>query len=363
MSVFGAHLRQVKMQSEANDAALFASVVIPCRNERRYIKACLDSILTSGNQSRLLEVLVIDGHSDDGTREIVADYSLREPRVQLVDNPKRITPVALNVGARMARGDTIIIMGAHCRYPADYVAGLVSWLERTNADVVGGICRTIPATDQPIHRAIAAAMSHPFGVGNSHFRVGVSSPRWVDTVPFGCYRREVFHRIGYFDEDLVRNQDDEFNYRLLTRGGRLLLVPEIVSEYIARDSFGKLARMFYQYGVFKPTAARKVGRILSVRQLVPPAFVAALGGSLVLAPLSEWMAALCALIVASYSAIVLATAAIAAPRLGLRGAGCLAVAFPILHMSYGFGFLRGTVNELLAGRLTRQDPAAIPVSR
>src|SRR5690606_23824190 len=153
-----------------------------------------------------------------------------------------------------------------------YVSGLVGWLERSGADGVGGVCETLPGADTPTARAIAVAMAHPFGVGNSWFRIGVREPRLVDTVPFPCYPMELFRRIGGFDEELVRNQDDEFNARLLQRGGRLLLVPGVVSQYYARTRLRNLARMFFQYGLFKPAVIRKTGAVLTVRQLVPAAF-------------------------------------------------------------------------------------------
>ena len=147
-------------------------------------------------------------------------------------------------------------------------------LEQSGADNVGGVCRTLPASDSAMAKAIAVGMSHPLGVGNSHFRIGCRpEDRWVDTVPFGCYRREVFDRIGLFDEELVRNQDDELNLRLIKHGGRILLSPRIVCKYFARDSLAKLWRMYYQYGYFKPLVVRKVGGVMTLRQLLPPLFV------------------------------------------------------------------------------------------
>ena len=144
---------------------------------------------------------------------------------------------------------------------------------------MGGVCRTLPAADTAVAKAIAVGMSHPLGVGNSHFRIGSSEDRWVDTVPFGCYRREVFDRIGLFDEELVRNQDDELNLRLIKHGGRILLSPRIVCKYFARDSLAKLWRMYYQYGYFKPLVVRKVGGVMTLRQLAPPLFVLCLAAT------------------------------------------------------------------------------------
>src|SRR5947199_239080 len=164
----------------------------------------------------------------------------------------------------------------HAVYSPSYISQLVAALEETGADNVGGVLVTLPANGRPLPRALAVGLSHPFGVGNSYFRIGATERRTVDTVPFGCYRRAVFDRIGVFDEDLVRNQDDELNARLLKQGGRIMLIPEVVSHYYARGSLGQVARMFYQYGYFKPLAAWKVGQIMTLRQVVPALFVCAL---------------------------------------------------------------------------------------
>ncbi len=232
------------------------SIVMPCRNEAAYIGPCLESVLATDYPLDRVEVLVADGRSDDGTREIVEGWAARHPCVRLLDNPARITPAALNMAIRAATGDVIIRMDAHGVYPRDYVSRLVDALQETGADNVGGVVVTLPADDTPVARGIALAFSHPLGVGNAYFRIGVAGPRWVDTVPFGCFRRELFERVGMFDEEMVRNQDDEFNLRVIGRGGRILLLPDVVSRYYARRSLGAVARMFYQYGYFKPLVAR-----------------------------------------------------------------------------------------------------------
>jgi glycosyltransferase involved in cell wall biosynthesis len=317
------------------------SIIVPCRNEARYVGACLDSILATEVPQEQLEVLVVDGRSDDGTREIVAQYAARHPHIRLLDNPGRITPTALNTGIRAAQGEVIVRMDAHVTYPSDYLPQLLAALRESGADNVGGVVQTLPADQTPTARAIALALSHPLGVGNSYFRIGAAQPRWVDTVPFGCYHRGVFDRIGVFDEELVRNQDDEFNFRLRRHGGRILLLPSITCRYYARGSLLQLGRMFYQYGSFKPLVARKTRRIMTARQLVPALFIATLLASSVLG----WWVPLARVVLASvagaYATLVLGAAAQAAPRQGLRCALVVTVAFPVLHFSYGLGFLTG----------------------
>lgn len=339
------------------------TVILPCRNEARYIAACLDSILAGSYPVDRLEILVVDGASTDGTRAAVEEYVARYPQIRLLDNPGRIVPMALNIGIRAATGDVIARLDAHVVYPPEYLSRLVSALEETGVDNVGGCIITLPADGTATAQAIAIALSHPFGVGNSHFRIGTRESRLVDTVPFGCFRRDVFNRVGMFDEELVRNQDDEFNYRIVSRGGRIRLLPDVVCYYYARGSMKQLARMFYQYGAFKPLVARKVGRIMTLRQLVPAGFVVAIAGSLLAGMF--WKPALLAGagVAAMYACGVLASVARAARSHGGRCAAALGLVFPVLHVSYGVGFLRGLRDGLFGRRGRWRDPAAVRMSR
>jgi len=339
------------------------TVLVPCRNEVRHIGPCLDSLLQGDLPSAQLEILVVDGMSDDGTRDVVADYARRHAAVRLLDNPRRITPTALNVGIRAARGGIIVRADAHVDYPPTYVRRLVEALEQSGADNVGAVLATTPANDGPLARAIAVAMAHPFGVGNSYFRIGVTEPRWVDTIAFFCCRRETFDRVGLFDEDLLRAQDAEFNARLIARGGRILLIPDVVARYYARETLGQVARMFYQYGYFKPLMARKVGRVMTLRQVVPAGFVAGValtGLTALFVPAVGW---LCAAILGAYGAAALAAAIRASRGLGLRGTIALAAVFPVMHVSYGLGFLRRLAEFALQPGRPAGDATELPLSR
>jgi glycosyltransferase involved in cell wall biosynthesis len=339
------------------------SVILPCRNEARYIDVCLESVIAAEFPKDQLELLVVDGQSNDGTAALVQRYAARHPWIRLLENPRRIVPAALNIGIREARGEIIIRMDAHVVYPPEYIPRLVAALEATGADNVGGGVITLPASRGAMARAIAVALSHPFGVGNSWFRIGARENRWVDTVPFGCWRRELFQRIGPFDEELVRNQDDELNYRITREGGRVLLVPGVIASYYARESPGLTARMLFQYGYFKPLVALKVGRVATLRQLAPPLLVAALLGSALLA--LAWRPALPVLgflLLAYGTAIAAAAAGQVRPR-GIRVAAALAVIFPLLHLSYGWGYLRGLWSILVTRRARWRDPAAVPLTR
>lgn len=352
------------MNSDVKDTpSVSVSVILACRNEARAIGSCLQSIVENDYPKDHLEVLVVDGRSDDGTREFVNEFCEKYPWIRLLENHRRITPAALNIGIKSARGHIVIRMDAHTQYPPDYILKLVEWIERSKADNVGGICITRPADQTPKAQAIAIGLSHPWGVGNSHFRTGVSAPKWVDTVPFGCYRREVFDKIGLFDERLIRNQDDEFNHRLIKSGGRVLLVPEIVSHYTARESLGKLWLMYYQYGYFKPLAARTIGGVMTIRQLVPSAFVMSLVLTAMLAPWSHLMAMLWGSIMIAYGVLDLCIGVAVAFKRGFPCGVWSTVVFPVLHLSYGIGYLKGVLDFFILRKQSATDSFALRLSR
>lgn len=340
------------------------SIVVPCRNEQRYIVECLDSILACDYPRDRLEVLVVDGMSDDGTRQILTDYATRHPEVRMLDNPRRITPVALNVAIRAARGEIIVRMDAHVVYPTNYVSRLVAALDEFGADNAGAVLRTLPANQTAMGRAIAIGMSHPFGVGTSYFRIGTAEPRWVDTIAFFCIRKSTFDRVGLFDEELIRHQDGEFNARLIKAGGRILLIPDVVSYYYARSTLHQVGRMFYQYGYFKPLVAKKLGRFMTVRQLIPPGFVLGLVASAIAALLWKPALILLALVAGSYTAVVLGAAVQTALKEGPATGLAFVTVLPTIHVSYGVGFWRRVIELLLPTRARSPERAAeLPLSR
>jgi len=341
-------------------SAPFVSIVIPCRNEVRYIGACLDSLIANHYPKERVEILVVDGMSEDGTRAVVREYAVGNAGIRLLDNPKQVTPAALNIGIRAARGDFIMRVDAHLVCPPHYLPRSIAALNESGADNVGGVLVTLPTDQTAVSRAIAAAMSHRFGVGNSYFRTGITKPRWVDTVPFGCYRRDVFSRVGLFDEELLRNQDDEFNLRLLKGGGRLLLIPDVVSAYYARASLEKLWRMFFQYGYFKPLVVRKVGGVMTARQLAPAVLVGTIVSAALLVPWLDAGRWLFGATVGGYLAADLVVSAFLARRLGVRVGLAAIAAFPVLHFAYGLGYLLGVFDFLIRGK---RPAAAVSLSR
>lgn len=251
------------------------SVICPVLNEERHIRQCVDSMFRQTYPHEDMEVIIADGGSTDGTLEILGDLVKKYDGLRVIDNPLRTAASGMNCGISVARGDIIVRIDAHAIYPDDYISRIVEAKERLSADNVGGVCLTLPAVDSSAGRGIAHAMSSPFGMGNSYFRIGAEREMEVDTVPFGCFSRELFERIGFFDESLIRNQDDEFNGRIIREGGKIYLLPDVKVAYYARRDFKRLWKCFYQYGLYKPLVCKRLGRPATVRQFIPSLFVVA----------------------------------------------------------------------------------------
>jgi len=266
------------------------SVIIPCRNEQRYIRVCLDSVLASTYPKDSLEVLVVDGMSDDGTRDTLLDYASHCRFIKVLDNPQRRIPQALNIGIAHAQGEIIVRLDAHARYDVDYLAKSVAYLEKYSADNVGGVRATEPQEETLIGKAIAFSVSSPFTAGNALFRVGSQRARWVDTVFGGCFRKELFQRIGLFNEELTRAEDREFNQRLRDAGGRILLSPDIRCTYYARSKLQEFIRWIVAGSSWVFFGGRVAGRrLLAFRNYVPLAFVLSLLVSLITACFQPWV--------------------------------------------------------------------------
>jgi glycosyltransferase involved in cell wall biosynthesis len=295
-----------------------------------------------------MEVLVVDGASDDGTAEVIREYAERNSSVRLLDNEHKTVPYALNKAIRVARGELILRMDAHATYEPEYVLECVKHIIESSADNVGGRSVMVPENDTTVGRAIAEVLADPVGVGSTQFRKDGGGNRWVDTVPYGCYRRDVFDRLGYFDERLTRGQDMEFNLRLSAAGGKILLVPGIVSFYRARGTLAAFIRHNYFNGIWAVYPLAYGKRAFSVRHLAPMAFVFAIAGTLMLSVLHPVFSWVCAAMLLAYAAsVAYASIRIAIRRRNVRILGVLPVAFFALHVPYGVGSLVGLVHVLL----------------
>ncbi len=328
------------------------SVVIPMRNEESSIGACLDAVLAQDYPSDRMEVLVVDGGSDDGSVTVVESYAARDGRVRVLHNPLGIVPPALNLAIRQARGEVIVRVDGHTRIDADYVSRGVETLGRTAADNVGGPMTAVGGGT--LGDAVARVTSSRFGVG-SYFHYGTEE-REVDTVYLGTWPRSVFDKIGLFDEELVRNQDDELNYRLRKAGGRVVMNPAIRSHYQNRQSFRHLAKQYFQYGMWKVRVLQKHPMQMSWRHFVPPGFVF---GLLVTASLGLWVSWI-GLVGGALGLLYLALIGVLAIRLSGRDGVFATVAafaaFAIVHLGWGAGFLVGLVR--FAPRWLRSEKPA-----
>jgi len=293
----------------------------------------------------LLEVFVCDGRSDDGTQQIVEAFAEKHPIVHLLINQQQTTPQALNLGIKHASGDVIVILGAHSEVLPDYLVHCVRSLrEHPDAAGVGGVL--INQFENPVSQLIGHAMSSPFGVGDAYFRTGLKDG-YVDTVVFGAYRKEVFDKIGLFDEALIRNQDDEFNFRVLKHGYKLWLDRSIVSKYHVRSSVSRLFKQYFQYGLWKVYVNKKHRTITTSRQLVPFLFVLFLIAGGIGSFFSQWIMACYFGLISLYLILAVVVAYDLAHRIGkIPG---LVLIFFVLHMSYGSGYLTGVIKYLFLG--------------
>jgi glycosyltransferase involved in cell wall biosynthesis len=325
------------------------SIIIPCRNEEEFIGKVLENIINQDYPEVLTEVFVVDGNSNDMTAEIIKNYSEKHSFIRYLENPEKVVPYALNKAIKKSSGDIIIRMDAHAVYPNDYVSKLVDGLADYKCENVGGVWITKPANASLKAKAIAMATSHPFGIGNAYYRLSNQKPKEVDTVPFGCYCRNVFDKIGYFDEELIRNQDDEFNARLIKNGGKIYLLPEIQIIYFARETLWKVSKMFYQYGLYKPLVNLKIGKPATVRQFAPLLLVLYLAITGVIAFISHFffVAFIVGIIFYLFCCLFVA---ISIWLKNIKEPGLLYYLFqlfPIIHLSYGWGYFAGVFRFLI----------------
>jgi glycosyltransferase involved in cell wall biosynthesis len=258
------------------NAQIFVSIIIPCRNEEEHIAACLDSVSGFDYPKDRLEVLLVDGMSEDRTREIIAGYAKKHDFIRMLDNPKFIVPVAMNAGIKASRGDILIRIDAHAEYEPTYINDCVGLLLKTGAANAGGRFVPVPNGTGCWAIPIMRVTSHPFGVGYGAFRVS-DVPDFVDTVPYGTYRREIFDEIGYFDERLTRNQDNEFNSRLLRAGHKIAFDPAINIYYKNQRSLGGLLHQAFYTAMWNVYVLRIYPYTFSWRRFIPGVFLFYLG--------------------------------------------------------------------------------------
>ena len=322
-------------------ANIVTSVIIPIRNEERYIESCIESLLQQDYPIEQLEFLLVDGNSTDRTCDIVQQYCAQYPQLQLLNNPDKTVPYALNLGIRASKGSYIILMSAHSTYPGDYISKCIEVIERTGADNVGGVIET--RSHGLWGTAIAHMLSSKFGVGNARYRVGGAKDGYVDTVPFGTFRREGFDKFGYFDLRLTRNQDYELNYRIRKNGGEIYLSTDIRLTYYSRDSMRSLMKMGFQNGKWSVITSFLCPGSMGVRHLIPLLFVLSL---LTLVPASlffphMWWTYILLAEVVCYGLLDLGYSLSIAMKNKVKYFLPLILLYLVFHISYGLGSLVG----------------------
>ena len=326
------------------------SIILPIRNEAKHIKQTIDSILNQNHIDKGFEILIADGMSNDGTREIIEEYIKTNGNIQLIENPEQIVSTGFNRALSNARGDFIIRVDGHSEIEQDFIKNSIKLFKTVDADCVGGATQHIASGI--IGNAIRISQTSRFGVGGVPFREGSENGKFVDTIAFGTYKREIFEKIGGYDEELVRNQDDEFNFRLIQNGGKIWLDPSIKSTYYLRNSLSKLFLQYFQYGFYKIRVMQKRRGFASWRHIVPGVFLISLCLSFIfyLAIPLRWPIYL---ITFSYALTnILATLwesikqamnqdSRKSSHFSLLSFFILPLTYFILHFSYGLGFLFG----------------------
>lgn len=328
------------------DKKVHISVAIPCRNEAPFIKECLDAIFNSHLEEGIqLSVFVVDGMSDDGTREVVEEYIKSNAAVYLIDNEKQLTPYAYNLGVKRVKSDFVQIIGARHIISSNYIQNAYKRLKESTTDwCVGGRLENVYLNETG--EVIAKAMSTALGMGIGNFRT-LEKPGYTDTVTSPMYPYHVFEEIGFFDEDLIRNQDDDFNFRVKKAGGKIFFDSTIYLKYYVRGNFKGLWRQFFQYGYWKVFVNKKHKAVTTFRQLIPPLFVlfTFLTPFLQLVPV---IATLVQLIWLLYGGLVFLFSMLKASS--VKQFFMLILTYFILHFAYGLGYLNGLFDFVLLKR-------------
>lgn len=317
------------------------SIIIPCRNEKKYISGFLESVIKNDYPKDDLEIFIVDGKSDDGTLEIVSDFVKDYSFITLLINEERTVPYALNRAVVKCTGEYIIRLDVHSKIPENYFTKLIQSAIETEADNTGTICITDIKNKNPKSSAIRKVLSNKFGVGNSYFRIGTDRIMEVDTVPFGCYKKSVFIDFGLFNVDLKRNQDIELNKRIIKGGGKIILLPQPYSIYYARESFNGIAKNNFATGLWNILTIyiTKDFNSVSLRHFIPLLFLLSLFVPLILMVFNDYFGLISLLSLISYLIIIISVSIkIIDKTTTLYN---LIVAFIVLHFSYGFGSLIG----------------------
>lgn len=318
------------------------SVVMPVYNEEKYIGNCIKSLLNQDYPIDNMEWIFVDGCSKDKTKEIIGEYIAKYPKlVHLIDNPNKTVPFAMNLGIRKSIGRYIVRLDAHAEYSSDYISKCIYYLDKTGADNVGGVLET--KSNGFVGNSVAMMISSKFGVGNSEFRTNGKSG-YVDTVPFGAFRREVFEKYGYYDERLTRNQDNEMNYRIRKNGGKIYLAEDINLSYYCRDSIKGIADMAIKNGKWNIKTMRLCPGSMGIRHFIPFIFLLSIIAFMILICFIPKIGIVFASEMILYLLLDVYFSFRAAEN--YKHVPLLIVLFPVFHITYGFGSLLGIFTKV-----------------
>ena len=321
---------------------LTVSVILPVYNEEKYISNCIESLLKQTFPKKEMEIIFLDGNSDDRTVSIISSYSRRDPDfIRVINNPNRTQAYAMNIGIREAKGKYIIRLDAHSDYDEQYISECVRLLDTEKYQNVGGVAETCSRTK--FGQLVALMMSSKFGVGNSQFRTS-SEGGVVDTVPFGAFRKDYLLEIGGFDERLDRNEDNEINFRIRKRGGIVYLSPTIKFKYYCRDTLDGILKMAFQNGKWTVIASKLCPGSMSLRHLIPFIFVLSLITLIPLSFVNIWFCRILIFELVLYCSLSLIFSL--KTNSDMKSVMKLALLFPAFHISYGCGSLFGMVKML-----------------
>lgn len=322
------------------------TVVIPMKDERDYIAKCLESLINQDYPKTLMEIIVVDGGSTDGSLEIVAGFMKHHANIKLSGGPGINCPAGMNVGIKEAGGEVIAKVDAHGYIPSDYISVAVSHLkEHADVKCVGGPIR--PLARGMMAQAGVFARSSVFGVGRGVYSMGKSA-KFVDSVQCGLYKRDIFDKIGLFDEALQFGEDEEINWRIRKSGYKILSTPDITFYYFPRPTFKDLFKQYYNYGRLRVQVIRKHPAFFRLKHATPPLFVFILLMTALLSPFSTAVLTVFFGLLFLYLTVSVTVSAAISSSEGRIYLFLIPIAFGALHSGYGFGFLRGTFESIIS---------------
>lgn len=339
------------------------SIIVPCYNEKSHIIDFIKDLKEQDYSPSLLEFIIIDGNSDDGTTDLIKNHTQDDPRFILLKNEHRTAPFALNMGIKRSSGEYIVRMDVHASYPKSYVRTLIEKLKSNHQIAnVGSVLQTKPSGNDCKSIGIAYAMSSPLGVGSAKFRTGIPKDTFVDTVPFGCFRKELFNEIGTFNEELTRSQDYDLNTRIGMAGYKILLTPDVKVSYYARNTFRKLSLTYFQYAYSKVLCNKKIGRVGNLRQFAPLTFFSAVTLLSLLSSIDIAFGILGLLTISTYLlSILLVSSIFLIKKSEYKVIPFMLSAIISMHASYAYGYMLGIYEFYICKR--KNLPTNLNLSR